>query len=887
MKHIILVLLTLCTAAWAADPGGLWKGAIELPNGELAISIELEKADSWAGTITIPAQAIRDMALGKVKAEGEEISFTIPEIPGDPTFNGVLADDGQAIAGTFSQSGGTFKFALKRTEKVAGPPIGKRLERLVKRLEEKRVEYHIPGMAIAVVKDGKVILSHGFGYADVEKKTPVTPETIFAIGSTTKAFTATVTGMLIDEGKMTWDDPVTRHLPDFKLQIDSDDEDAEVTIRDLLAHRTGFARMGILWVGGKISREDILAAATKAKPYVKFRERFQYNNVTYLAAGQAVAAAAESDWDTLIAERIFKPLAMTSSGTTYEEAQADPRLSTGYLPKKEPTPVPMRQLNAIGPAGSINSNVVDMAKWVQFQLAGGLAGETRLISQENLEETYAPQMEIDGGVEYGLGWMLREIDGRSVIEHGGNIDGFGAQVGLFPDHNLGFVLLTNVSATILQSLSNNIVGETMLGEWTEEALPTDVKEFEPYLGTYIGNFAMFKDSEFKILVKNGKLAIDVPGQMAYELKAPGEDGKWVFALTDTIAVSFDRDDKDAVIGLKMYQAGATFELPRKGVKRKPDLSEKEATPFLGKYKYEDDLAFEIFFNNGRLAVKIPGKIESDLHLPDEDGKRVFRARTDRSVKFNLNENGEAESITLYRDGRDPRQMPRLEASDDEPATGTPGVEELLALRDVKGRGAAFDKLKSLRVSGEMTFIHAGLEGTYHLMLSGADQMRMSIDFGRFGTEHHIINADSGFIESTLKPSEKLTGKYLAQSRQQSFAILYGDWSKHFDDISVLPSEEVKGKPANVLLLKSGELPPIKAWIDAKNGDLLKSESNVMVSAMDFEFTSTVLYEDHRETNGLRLPWKSIASNNLSGSSETVITKVETDVALDEALFEVK
>lgn len=887
MNRIILILLTFCTAAWAADPGGLWTGAIELPNGKLAISIELEKNDSWAGTISIPAQAIRDKALANVKIEGDKVSFTLPGIPGDPKFDGVLANEGKSLAGTFSQGGNTLKFALDRAEKIAGPPIEKRIERLVKRLEEKRVEYHIPGMAIAVVKDGKVILSHGFGLADVEKKSPVTPDTIFAIGSTTKAFTAIATGMLVDEGMMKWDDPVTRHLPDFKLQIDSDEDGAEVTIRDLLAHRTGFARMGILWAGGKISRAEVLATATKAKPYAKFRDKFQYNNVTYLAAGQASAAAAGTEWDTLIAERIFKPLGMTNSGTSYEKAQADSRLSTGYLPKEEPTAVPMRHLDAIGPAGSINSNVTDMAKWVQFQLAGGVVGGKRLVSEEQLEETRKPQMDIGGGVKYGLGWMLRPIDGRRVVEHGGNIDGFGAQVGLFPDDNLGFVLLTNVSATPLQSLSNNMVGQTILGEWTEEAPPVDAKEFEPYLGTYIGNFATFKNSEFKVLVKNGKLAVDVPGQMVYELKAPGEDGKWVFAITETIAISFDRDVKDKVIGMKMYQGGAIFEIPRKGVERKAEIEEAEAKQFLGKYKYDDKLAFEVLFNNGRLAVNIPGKIQSDLHPPNKDGKRKLRVLTDSSLKFNLSEKGEVESMTLFRDGRDPKKMPRLEGGGDKVATGIPSIEEVLALRNVEGRGAAFAKLKSLRITNKLIFIHAGLEGKSTILLSGADRIRLSMDLGRFGYDHRIINAAGGRTESSFKPSEELTGKYLEQSRQQSFAVLFGDWRKHFDDISVLPSEKIKGRKTLVVQLKSRDLPPITAWVDAGNGDLLKTQINMLVPAMNIEIPSTVLYENHRDAEGMRLPWKNTATNDMSGSVVTEIEKVEINLELDEALFKVK
>jgi hypothetical protein len=375
--------------------------------------------------------------------------------------------------------------------------------------------------------------------------------------------------------------------------------------------------------------------------------------------------------------------------------------------------------------------------------------------------------------------------------------------------------------------------------------------------------------------------------MAYELKAPGEDGKWVFAITDTIAISFDRDAKGTVVGMKMYQGGATFELPRKGVDRKPDMDEAKARPFLGKYKYDDKLAFEVLFNNGRLAVNIPGKIQSDLHPPDKDGKQKLRVLTDRSVKFNLTEKGDVESMTLFQDGRDPKKMPRLEGGGDKAAPGTPTVEELLALRNSEGRGAAFAKLKSLRLTGKLTFIHAGLEGKSTLLFSGTNRIRRSMDLGRFGFDHLIINAASGRTESSLKPPEELTGKYLEQARQQSFELVYGDWKTHFDDISILPSEKVKGRKALVVQLKSADLPTITAWVDAGNGDLLKSQINALVQAMNIEIPTTVFYEDHRDTEGLRLPWKSTTTNDMSGSIVTEIEKVETNIELDAALFKEK
>ncbi len=212
----------------------------------------------------------------------------------------------------------------------AEPTLEQRLARLTKELEMQREDLHIPGMAMAVVRGDKLIYSHGFGRADLENDTPVTPETLFAIGSSTKAFTASLIGMLVDEGKMSWDDPVTKFLPYFELKIDTDDSEARVTIRDLLAHRTGFTRMGILWAGGAVSREEVLRTATRAEPWSPFRKKFYYNNVAFLAAGMASSVAAGSSWDELLAERLLTPLGMKSSSSSIRTAQRDARLSLGY-----------------------------------------------------------------------------------------------------------------------------------------------------------------------------------------------------------------------------------------------------------------------------------------------------------------------------------------------------------------------------------------------------------------------------------------------------------------------------------------------------------------------------------------------------------------------------
>jgi len=458
-------------------------------------------------------------------------------------------------------------FASPSRAETAEPTFQLRLDKLVERLEERRVEQHIPGMALVVVKDDAVVLAHGFGVADIDTKRPVTPETLFAIGSSTKAFTATLVGMLVDEGKMNWDDPVTKFLPYLTLKPQTDDPKAEVTLRDLMSHRTGFIGMDILWIEGAVTREEALRTAAHAEPWSAFRKEFHYNNTGFLAAGTALGVAGGASWETLVAQRLFQPLGMTSTDASADAVRADPRVSLGYAwdaDKKELTHLPMRDIDVAGPAGSINSNVLDMAQWLRFQIGHGVINGRRLISEAAQQETWKPNIDMGNNMKYGLGWMLQDWQGQPVVHHGGNIDGFSAMVAMLPEQHLGFVLLTNLNVAPLQNASINLVWDTLVGKWEDEAA-VDTKQFEPFLGKYIANFVQFNNVEFTVSVTHGKLALDVPGQTNFELKPPDAEGKWHFALVDAIAVDFQRSDSGQVTGLSIYQNGQVFKLPKKGV----------------------------------------------------------------------------------------------------------------------------------------------------------------------------------------------------------------------------------------------------------------------------------------------------------------------------------
>ena len=759
-----------------------------------------------------------------------------------------------------------------QTATPAAGSLEQRLNRLAEQLEQRRENLHIPGMAIAVVKDDEVIFVRGFGLADLKNETPVTPETVFAIGSITKSFTATLVGMLVDEGEMGWDDPVTKHIPYFTLNTDGGDEGSQVTIRDMLSHRTGFTRMGILIASVSVPREEVLLAATKAEPWAGLRESFYYNNVMYLAAGVAAGNAARTDWDTLLAERIFEPLGMTSSNSSFEQSQADPRLSLGYIwdeDLKVQKQQPMWDVDHIGPAGGINSNVLDMAQWVRFQLGLGAYDGDRLLSETQHRETWTSQIEIGGGIHYGLGWILREWHGQPVIEHSGGVDGFASQIALLPESNLGFVLLTNVSGTPMEQESINMVWDALLGELAAEKGAID---YSAYLGKYVANLGSFKDAEFTVLVQNNRLAIDMAGQSVVELKDPDEQGMWYFAVSDAIAVSFERNDTGDVIILKWHESGLTFELPRVGVGVPIEIPLDELQKYLGTYRSED-VDVKVVIQNNRLAIDVPGPLVFELYPPDEEGKWAFRATDEVAVAFNESDAG-VESMTRYQEGQE-FNMPRVDVAS-EPL---PTIDDILALRDTDSRKVAREEMGTYLMTGTIWVPQSGVEGRLSTYVSGINQTRSDLDYGKFGSIRSAVSGDRAWSE-IFGRFEELHGKRLEQAMEIS-----DDWRDFFDFIRVLNTAELDGRKVYVLKLQRGELPPVTFYVDADTGDLLKSKTIVLAQG-GIGISVVSRYEDYREVHGIRIPFRLVSSNESSDPSRAVIQydTIEINVEVSDDIF---
>jgi CubicO group peptidase (beta-lactamase class C family) len=341
--------------------------------------------------------------------------------------------------------------------------------------------WQAPGAAVVIVKGDEVAYMKGFGVKEAGTSQAVTPDTLFAIASTSKAFTTTALAMLVDDGKMSWDDPVSKHIDFFHLSDPLTDRN--VTLRDLVTHRTGLSRNDMLWLGSPWGREEIIRRIGFVKLSQPFRSTYQYQNIMFLTAGYAVGKASGSSWEEFTRKRIFEPLGMKGANFSTNDATKAADHATPHVrgPAGKVSTTPWRNIDNVGPAGSINAGVRDLSQWLRFQLSDGTFNGKRLLSAALLDEMHSPQMVIrlDGttGVtaftkamnpettmmSYGLGWTIQDYRGQLLVSHGGSIDGFRAQVALLPKHKFGIAILSNLGRTSLPEAVRNNVVDVLLG----------------------------------------------------------------------------------------------------------------------------------------------------------------------------------------------------------------------------------------------------------------------------------------------------------------------------------------------------------------------------------------------------------------------------------------
>ncbi|HEX9983126.1 MAG TPA: serine hydrolase [Thermoanaerobaculia bacterium] len=350
--------------------------------------------------------------------------------------------------------------------------------------------WQIPGAAIAIVRDDKVVLVKGYGVRELGGEA-VTPDTLFQIASTSKAFTTTAMAMLVDEKKLKWDDPVRKHVE--YLRFDDPCVDSMVTLRDVVSHRTGLGRHDELWDNSPWSREEVLRRIGQVAPARGFRSGYGYHNIMFIAAGEAVAHASGMPWDDFVRTRIFGPLSMTRTITEDEELTKSEH-ATGYrFDRTQQRPVVQAPIDTktLGAGGAVKSTARDMANWLRFHLGNGVFDGQRLVSTEALNETKTPQtvIRVEGSTKesnpetlleaYGMGWVVQDYKGELLVSHSGSLNGFRTHVDLLPKQNAGFVVLINVGRSYATVALRNALSDLLLGkpsrDWNAYYLALDRK----------------------------------------------------------------------------------------------------------------------------------------------------------------------------------------------------------------------------------------------------------------------------------------------------------------------------------------------------------------------------------------------------------------------------
>lgn len=550
-------------------------------------------------------------------------------------------------------------------------------------------DQHLAGFAVAVVKDDEIIYSKGFGYRDVANKKPVTPNTLFAIGSTTKAFTASLIGLLQKEGKLAYDGKAIDYLP--SLRFYNQEMNNQITIRDLMAHRTGLSRYDYSWLlFNTANRDSIIHRVRFMEPTASVREKWLYNNFMYLAQGMIVENMTGKTWEQNIHEKFFMPLEMTRSTTDFKSFINDSDVSLPYVTVEDSIlkKIDYYNINGMGPAGSINSSVNDMANWLKVWISGGTFNKKEILPSNYIREAASSQMVIAPELpavqadvflgNYGFGWMISSYRGHYLVEHGGNINGFSANAAFFPTDQMGIVVLTNQNNSPVPNLVRNSIADQVfnlkainwngLAKSSTEKANLAAKQLEkistpkPILNTkpshplkeYVGIFENPAYGIFKVnLEKNSLYATAGENKMflkhlyydVFDPQSIDKDGK-IDTSKGKIFINFLSNQEGKIQSLTMPLDGNEKAVVFDIKSEEKILTSKELAKFIGDYNL-GNATVKVYVKDNKLYVFVPGQPEYETVFTEE---QTFNLKVLKgfSVKFDEVVDGKANSLTFIQ-----------------------------------------------------------------------------------------------------------------------------------------------------------------------------------------------------------------------------------------------
>ncbi len=534
-------------------------------------------------------------------------------------------------------------------------------------------DQHIAGFAVAVVKGDQVIYSKGFGYRDLENKKPVTPNTLFAIGSSSKAFTSSLIGLLEKDGKLKLDDKATGLLP--QLSFYNAEMNNQITVRDLMAHRTGLSRYDLSWfLFNTTNRDSIISRVKYMKPTSGIRERWYYNNFMFLAQGMIAERLSGKTWEQNIKEKFFDPLEMTRSTTNIETFKNDSDAALPYtvVDGNEIKKIDYYNINGMGPAGSINSSVNDMANWLKVWISGGFFKGKEILPSSYIREAASSQMVMGAGLpakhedvflsNYGLGWMIGSYRGHYSVEHGGNINGFSANVAFYPSDKLGIVVLTNQSVSKVPDVITNSIADIMFGlkrvDWNGEAKAETQKANEVKkelkktpivsntslshpLKDYVGSFENDAYGIIKVTLENNALRTILGEEkillkhMHYDVFDPKSVDKngVVDTAQSNLMFNFSTGVDGKISGIGIFLDGSEKPVMFDFKPEVKKLDAKTLENLVGEYMMGKTPA-KVYLKGDVLYVSVPGQPEYETVVVDETTFEL-KALKGYSIKFEV------------------------------------------------------------------------------------------------------------------------------------------------------------------------------------------------------------------------------------------------------------
>ena len=555
-------------------------------------------------------------------------------------------------------------------------------------VEKVLTAWNAPGVSIAVVEKDKVIYTGGFGYRDWDNKLPVTENTLFAIGSCTKAFTASMLGMLVKEGKVDLDKPVRDYLPE--LQFKNEYTNDHCTLRDMMCHRTGLPRHDYSWYGSTASRSELLKRIKYLEPSAELREKYQYNNFMFMSQGVVIEKLTGKSWESNLRERILDPLHMDHTNMSVLDLEKVDDRSLAYTSSDDGIKkIPYRNIDAIGPAGSINSCANDMARWLITWINDGTFEDQEIIPVGFRNQAITTQVATGGGLPgeenadlhaggYGLAWGISSYRGHYRVEHGGGIDGFITTTCFFPSDSIGIFVVSNQGGPT--SSIRNFIADRMLNleyrDWSGSQLQGKLKGdslarispnndslnqvrgtkpshmLEDYTGSYenkgYGIAKIFRENDTLWVDYNegGKPTKSYLQHYHYDVfrtrsKEETQDNK------NAIKIRFETSEKGDISGFQIKMEPSVADITFDKLSPAMEVSEEDLNKYVGEYNLSGATVKVYIRGDGVLMVLVPGQPDYEL-VPTKEDQFKIKVAEGYEVHFEVDDQNKVLSLSFVQ-----------------------------------------------------------------------------------------------------------------------------------------------------------------------------------------------------------------------------------------------